>query len=298
MATLGALIGTAIGGFGKKPKIPQLPKLSPDAIQSEAISGNIGSLPEAQRLATGVDQFKAEQLRKALEFALPGGLAQAQQNISAELRGELPPDVAQSIIRSATAAGYARGFGPRSGIGGNLVARDLGLTSLKLQQQGLSSFAGLASFSTPQTFDITSMFFTPHQRLGFSTEERNLQYQRDLLKARVKAQPEPWKAALTQAIMNDEEMIMKMVGSVAGAAVVGCWVAREVYGESNPCWMVFRQWLFEDAPKWFKWAYMTFGESVARWIKNKPTIKLFIRNWMNQRIKAKYADRLSIRATA
>ena len=64
----------------------------------------------------------------------------------------------------------------------------------------------------------------------------------------------------------------------------GCWVARECYGEQNPRWMVFRLWLFTNAPKWFLHLYITYGERFAAYIHNKPIVKSLIRKWMDSRI--------------
>jgi hypothetical protein len=60
-----------------------------------------------------------------------------------------------------------------------------------------------------------------------------------------------------------------------------CWVAREVYGESNPKWMLFRYWLRTDAPRWLHALYAARGESFAAWIHNKPAIKAVLRVMMD-----------------
>jgi polysaccharide export outer membrane protein len=48
-----------------------------------------------------------------------------------------------------------------------------------------------------------------------------------------------------------------------------CWVAREVYGEHNPQWLLFRAWLLTDAPIWLRDTYAAHGEDVAAWIHDK-----------------------------
>jgi hypothetical protein len=60
-----------------------------------------------------------------------------------------------------------------------------------------------------------------------------------------------------------------------------CWVARAVYGEENPRWLVFRDWLMVGAPRWFRRLYVSHGERFARWIGPHPGIKSVIRRWMD-----------------
>jgi len=68
-------------------------------------------------------------------------------------------------------------------------------------------------------------------------------------------------------------------------SAIGCWVAREVFGEDNPKWLYFRAWLYTKAPKWFLKLYLKHGEQFAAFIKNKPMLKSVIRMWMNGRIQ-------------
>ena len=77
--------------------------------------------------------------------------------------------------------------------------------------------------------------------------------------------------------------ILGAVGSIAGG-FIGCWVAREIYGQDNPKWMLFRAWLLEDAPRWFVDLYMKHGERFAKFISNKPWLKAIIRRWMDKKI--------------
>ncbi len=67
---------------------------------------------------------------------------------------------------------------------------------------------------------------------------------------------------------------------------MACWIAREVYGESNPKWMMFREWLFNKAPEWFKLWYLINGEQVAEWLKDKPEMKAKIRLFMDSKVGA------------
>jgi hypothetical protein len=97
--------------------------------------------------------------------------------------------------------------------------------------------------------------------------------------------------AQAQANAGKSAGIMGMLGSLGGAALgagakmyVGCWIAREVYGEQNPEWLLFRDWVEHDAPGLFAELYCQFGERIAKFISNKPTIKAVIKKWMDSKI--------------
>jgi hypothetical protein len=96
--------------------------------------------------------------------------------------------------------------------------------------------------------------------------------------------------AQAQANAGKQSGVMSMIGSLGGAAIGAgariamCWVAREVYGEQNPEWLLFRDWVMYDAPEWFAELYCQFGERVAKFISNKPAIKAVIRKWMDSKI--------------
>jgi hypothetical protein len=78
----------------------------------------------------------------------------------------------------------------------------------------------------------------------------------------------------------------------AGAGLLGkaipggifCWVAREVYGEDNPKWLQFREWMLTKASDNLRNFYTEYGERIAESIRNKPKIKSIIRKWMDSKI--------------
>ncbi|MGI9306714.1 MAG: hypothetical protein ACR2P5_05355 [Gammaproteobacteria bacterium] len=75
-----------------------------------------------------------------------------------------------------------------------------------------------------------------------------------------------------------------VAGSFMGGAA-GCAIAREVYGIDNPKWLLFRRWLFKEAPVWvFRW-YMANQYRVAEWLGGKPTIKRLVRCFMDRIIE-------------
>jgi hypothetical protein len=78
--------------------------------------------------------------------------------------------------------------------------------------------------------------------------------------------------------------MLQGAGSVASIAKLFCWVAREVYGENNPQWLVFKSWLEYRAPKWFFYLYAKYGKQFAKFISNKPRLKNIVRKWMDKRV--------------
>ena len=86
--------------------------------------------------------------------------------------------------------------------------------------------------------------------------------------------------------------IGSLIGTL-GSAYIGakfggiCWVAREVYGKSDPRWFVFRMWIKYKAPKWFKKLYKKHGEAYANYISNKPMLKWVTKKFMDFVVKEK-----------
>lgn len=77
------------------------------------------------------------------------------------------------------------------------------------------------------------------------------------------------------------------IGGIAGGLGTGfaCWVAREVYGFHNPAWLLFRKWMLNESPSWFRLTYLKYGERFARFISDKPRLKARIRMWMDSKIR-------------
>lgn len=211
-------MASGIGGFffGSKPKVPTLPNVDPNKVQSETIASNLGASGAAQELASIFNKFGQDEILKALEFALPGGLAQIQSNIKSQLTGELAPQDTQALIRNATAAGYGKGFNfGTGGIGRNLVLRDLGIASQQQKQQGFQNFLGLASATKAPQFDYTSMFYTPAQRLSFAQQQADNKFNVDWLQSQLDAAPDP-AGAFTMELLK--EAIVAFAGKAGSAA--------------------------------------------------------------------------------
>ncbi len=94
-----------------------------------------------------------------------------------------------------------------------------------------------------------------------------------MLDAQSKAQSEG--TTLTNAFFQN---------SSSSSSSSSCWIARAVYGARNPRWLVFRFWLLQLAPAWFRGLYLRHGERFASWLDDKPRVRHLIRRWMDARI--------------
>ena len=84
-----------------------------------------------------------------------------------------------------------------------------------------------------------------------------------------------------------------LIGTVIGGAMefgwgnVFCWVAREVYGEDNVRWFIFRIWMRNSAPKWLFKLYAKHGKAYAKFISDKPVFKWLTKKAMDLIIEPK-----------
>lgn len=133
---------------------------------------------------------------------------------------------------------------------------------------GESKFTGINNAQNDAASMAENMM---NNQTNMWTTQQNNQLQRDLAE-------KDWADYLGQ--------VTSSIGNLGGMAMMMCWVAREVYGESNYDWVRFRNWMFTEAPLWFFNLYMQIGERFAKFIKNKPFLKKLIRRWMDSKINA------------
>ena len=76
-----------------------------------------------------------------------------------------------------------------------------------------------------------------------------------------------------------------LVATLGAAFITRCWVAREVYGSDDYTWIVFRNWMFNKAPKWLDKLYIKHGEQFAKYISNKPMLKKAVKFAMDSVVK-------------
>lgn len=208
-----------------KPRVPKFERIDFEQEQADAIAQNTAALPGLSALADQTNRISTDQLNAALERMLPGYGSmrnKVTENISSYLRGEIPKDVQQGIQRRAAEKGITTGTsGSQFDEFGEL--RNLGITSLELQQQGLNAagrwLESIAS-RTP-TFNITSMFISPQERIAVKQQENQFKFQRDWLRNQIKAVPwgvEGWAINLADRI---ESIGYQVVSSYAGGATGG-----------------------------------------------------------------------------
>lgn len=213
-------VGSLLGGLfgGKKPKVPELKPIDFAKEQQQAIQQNIAALQPATELAQKTTAAEQSQLEAQLRRAIPGYdqlVQQAGANIGAALRGEISPEVSAQVQRSTAGRALSGGFGAGSGFGRALTARDLGLTGMQIQNQGLAQAQNFIqqqrTFGMVQPFSVSSMFITPAQRIGAIQQQQSAMYGRDLTAAQVAAAPSPMQQAAQTAFTN--------FGGVAGGAL-------------------------------------------------------------------------------
>ena len=133
--------------------------------------------------------------------------------------------------------------------------------------QGVFGQAGYGLDSGPQ-------YLNPEAGLGYISQQNA--NQANMYAANVAAD-----ASRSSGIMGG---IGALGGGLLSNAKLFCWVAREVYGPTNPSWLQFREWMFTESPNWFFKLYAEYGERFANWISNKPRLKSIIRKWMDSKI--------------
>lgn len=217
---LGALL------FKDKPELPPLEKIDFGEEQRLSIANNQAALPAAQKLASEVNRFNQEEILKQFRNSIPNfdfKLEQVAKNYDAGLKGEIPDDVQAQVQNNAAARALAGGYGG-TGMHGNLLARDLGLTSYDITQKNMDSFSrwiGTAgqALNAP-LYNVAGNFISPVQQAAFDVSERNTRWNYNWFKAQHDAQPEPWEQAvigLLDWVANTGLSVATMgIGSLTG----------------------------------------------------------------------------------
>jgi len=252
---------------------------------------------------------------------LPKGISQTEQGLINQYQSDLarlqqrqagmlsPEDVRQAQ-QSAREAYGARGqvMGPGA-IGAEILNRE----AIRQQREDQAraalqqSYGNILNMSNIQTGNL----FSPIASLMGSTFNPLGAYPADVYGTNVNAQlareiaQKNYEAAIESARLSGaagrSASTTSAAGQIGAAALpyllssIFCWVAREVYGEDNPKWMQFRDWMFRHAPAWFFNFYLENGEKIAAWLKRHPWAKRPIRMWMDSRIRSMEKRELALK---
>ena len=183
--------------FGKKVKIPEFVKIDADEQQGSAISSNRKYVGEAAKLALEQQEADQSALEQGLKQAIPNydGLVGGQRDVIDDfLGGRVPKDVADKMADRAAARGIDTGTQGSQAASFNEL-RNYGLTSLDMKREGVGMaqnfVAQQSAYGMAKPMSVTSMFFSPQQRLSHETSERNLKFQRDMAANKMAAAPDP-----------------------------------------------------------------------------------------------------------
>lgn len=242
---------------------------------------------------------------------MPKGLSQTEQGVIDQYTADLnrlqqrqagilsPEDVRQSQQAAREAYGARGQVMGRGAIGAEILNRE----AIRQQREDQAraamqqSYGNILNMSNLQTGNL----FSPIASLISGTFNPLGAYPADVYGTNVNAQlareiaQKNYEAAVKSAELSGSAQkqagttsaIGNIFGSLLPAAITAiCWVAREVYGEDNPRWMLFRDWLFRHAPEWFFNLYINHGEAFAGWLKRNSWAKRPIRIWMDSRIRS------------
>jgi hypothetical protein len=233
-------------------------------------------------------------------------LLEQSENLFAEAEGELSPERAREADQAALSLALSQGrTGDNYAIAESLFNRER-LRSLLREE---ARTAGKTAFGTDLAFGFDGFDNTMADSYLYGGNTLSNQF--DLSSALTGPQVFDPNTGTNVALMQGSNLAdyqsanyavqeqsradrsaarLGLIGNILGAgaeiavAKIDCWVAREVYGESNPRWIQFREWLFNAAPGWFRALYLAHGERFAKFISNKPRLKTVIYKWMEKRI--------------
>lgn len=213
--------------FATEPKVPKFKPIDTTKEQASAVSGNIANFGDVSKLAGDMNTFNQDQLNKMLASAVPGYQNMLQgigDRIGGFLNGEIPKDVSDQIGRNAAYQSLSGGFGG-SGMARNLVARDLGMTSLDLIGKGIDAgtrwLATARQNAVAPQFDPSSMFITPAQRIATTEFNTTGKFQRDWMQNQLDSQYSlgtKFSNAMTDLGQGITGLATSAAGSLAGGA--------------------------------------------------------------------------------
>lgn len=199
-----------------------LPGVDFNTIYNQSLGASSAALPQAAALTGQENTTNATQFNAMMNQLFPGYSqiqSQRSNNIENLLSGAIPQDVQSAIARADAAKALGGGFSG-SGAQQNLTARDLGLTSLDLQNMGNQQAAGFISGPNPGFTGVNSQLtINPSQALQTRSGERAAQQQ---LLAGAGAMP-GWTGALGAGLQSLGGTIMGGGLNLGGTGSNSSW---------------------------------------------------------------------------
>ena len=188
---------------GQIPEIADFEKVSPEDAMQAAIDAALNTIDSATEASSRVDTAVTQQALDRLEQIAPGSssifgdLARQAASMS---RGEIPQDVADQVMGRRAERSSMLGL---QGGDSQITARDLGLTSLDLINQGQSTFERIISAAQgidPVERQTTVKGFQLDPTTILASEVQQAQILQDTEQARLNAAaaPDPVTRALFQ----------------------------------------------------------------------------------------------------
>jgi hypothetical protein len=295
------------------------------AARARAFGGSRQAITEAETNRAALDQAArtSAQLR-AQGFETAGRLA--AQDVGFGLQGaqqRLSAAQALGALTQAEQAGQFAGAGQigQMGVAGTQSELARAGTLGGFEQARAQAEAANAQIRLAQAQQMAGLGIAGQQaniagtQAGFNAQEAIRQAQQQRMTAAeeefTRQQAEPYRdlQTLQQALgffpnpmttsstqkqsLGALDILSRLGGTAASGAqsyYLLCWVARAVYGAENPRWLMFREWLLEDAPKWFVRVYIRHGAAFADWLEGKDSLKAMIRRFMDGRITKKFGE--------
>ena len=221
-------------------------------------------------------------------------LATLLDELNAEAMGEMTPMRRRRVEQAVRAGQAARGFGVGpSDLWEELIALEGETAATRREAMSANQAIANVPFMSVLGRPVMSMGLAQQ---GMPTYDAQNPYAADVFNTnfnaswtdRISAQNR--NAAIKGALIG---AIGQIMGGAAGGAAGACHVARVVFGELDPRWVLFRAWLniahppsnFQRSTKrLFRWAYVKWGAMVAAWLRPRPWARVIVRRWMESKI--------------
>lgn len=139
-----------------------------------------------------------------------------------------------------------------------IQAATTAMPALRSGQDAFSMTTGRSSSANPTT-GTAGLASSASLGSGMGNNLASAQQANNLNATNTALNSKDWADYLGQVTSS----IGNLTSSAGGIAGMACWIARRVYGVNNPRWTLFRNYLLNEAPDWFREFYLRNGERIA-----------------------------------